>query len=180
MRRAKKLYLAMGLALVAMLVAAGAVFAAVNFDSSTGTGFVGKGDVQQVFNWNNKQLQQNASGVTFSYNATENYEAVCTFVTGEGTRGEQTHNVSRERSTTVDSAVAYDPRVKNQITGFNLKGFGDTTSSGDVPVVGGACPGGPNGGTWTSVTLVSSTGGLYVNFGGTSIALPNTPPATTV
>ena len=177
MRKITMLLLA---ALAALALSATAVFAAVNFDSSTGTGFVGKGDVQQVFNWNNKQLQQNASGVTFSYNATENYEAVCTFVTGEGTRGEQTHNVSRERSTTVDSAVAYDPRVKNQITGFNLKGFGTTTSSGDVPVVDGACPGGPDGGTWTSVTLVSSTGGLYINFGGTSIALPNTPPATTV
>lgn len=39
--------------------------AAVTFDASTGTGFVGKGDVQLAFGWNNKQLQANAAGVTF-------------------------------------------------------------------------------------------------------------------
>jgi hypothetical protein len=171
LRRAKKLYLAMGLALVALLVAAGAVFAAVTFDPATGTGFSGKGDVQLAFGWNNKQLQSNASGVSFTYNSTDTYEAVCTFITGEGTKGEQTHNVSRTSSTAVNSTIAYDPRVKNQITGFNLTGLGETTTSGDVPVVGGSCPGGPDGGTYTSVTLVSSTGGLFVNYGGTSVQI---------
>jgi hypothetical protein len=34
----------------------------------------------------------------------------------------------------------YDARVKTQITGFTLKGWGATTTSGEVPVVGG--PGG--------------------------------------
>src|SRR5918996_4693526 len=38
-----------------------AAFALVTFDPSTGTGFVGKGDVQTAFGWNNKQLQNNAS-----------------------------------------------------------------------------------------------------------------------
>lgn len=37
--------------------------AAVTFDPVTGTGFVGKGDVQTAFGWNNQQLQQNADGV---------------------------------------------------------------------------------------------------------------------
>jgi hypothetical protein len=173
----RKLLLAMGLALVAVFVSAGAVFAAVTFDPGTGKGFVGKGDVQLAFNWNNKQLQTNAKDVTFTYNATENYEVVCTFVTGEGTKGEKTHNVLREKSTIVDSTVAYDPRVKNQITGFNLTGLGTTTGD-PAPMVGDACSGGSDGGTLTSVNLVSSSGGLYANYGGTSVLI--WPPATPV
>jgi hypothetical protein len=179
MRRAKKLYLAMGLALVAMLVAAGAVYAAVTFDSSTGKGFVGKGDVQLAFGWNNAKLQANASGVSFTYNATDTYSATCSFVTGAGTRGEQTHNVSIPRHTSVNSTIQYDARTHKQIDGFLLTGFGATTTDGTVPVVGDACVANDEGvarnGTWSVVTLVSSTGGLYVNYGGTSVPLPNTP-----
>jgi hypothetical protein len=145
--KAKKLYAAIALALVAMLVASTAAIAAVQFDPTTGTGFVGKGDVQLAFGWNNKQLQTNASGVSFSYNTTDTYDAVCQWVTGEGTRGEKTHTVTQEKSTAVNSAIAYDPRVKNQITGFTLKEFGATTTTGEVPEVGGACQGGGAGGT---------------------------------
>jgi hypothetical protein len=166
-------------ALIAILaVSAIGAFAAVNFDPSTGTGFVGKGDVQLVFGWNNQALQANASGVTFSYNATDTYSAVCTWITGEGTRGEQTHDVTHSTSTVVNSAVVYEARKNKQldITGFNLTGLGATTETGTVPVVGGPCPGNAGtDGTWTSVTLASSTGGLYVNYGGTSVAMPNTP-----
>lgn len=133
---------------------------------SLGNGFVGKGEVQTVFEWNNAKLQSNASGVTFSYRTAEEYTAVCTFITGEGTRGEQTHNVPREVTTAVSAAVAYDTRVRNQITGFTLQGFSTTTVTGELPVVGGACAGGgPEGGTWTSVTLTSSQGGLYAGYG---------------
>jgi hypothetical protein len=156
----------------AVLAVAGPATAAVTFDSATGKGFVGKGDVQLAFSWNNAQLQKNASGVTFSYNATDSYEAVCTFTTGEGTKGEKTHNVDHKRSTVVASTIAYDPRVRNQITGFNLNGFGVTTSTGAVPVVDGPCMGNEgHDGTWSSVTLVGSSGGLYVNYGGASVLL---------
>ena len=169
--RAKKLYAAIALALVAVMVASTAAMAAVTYDPGTGTGFVGKGDVQLAFGWNNKQLQTNASGVTFTYNTIDTYEAVCTWTTGEGTRGEKTHNISHEQSTAVSSAIAYDTRVKNQITGFNLTGLGATTSTGEVPVVGGACQGGGLDATWTSVTQTGSSGGLYANYGGTSVLL---------
>jgi hypothetical protein len=46
-------------ALCAML--ATAALAAVTFDVNTGFGFVGKGDVQLAFGWNNKALQTNAT-----------------------------------------------------------------------------------------------------------------------
>jgi hypothetical protein len=51
----------------ATLLLAPAASAAVNFNETTGTGFVGKGDVQVAFGWNNKQLQTNAGTVKFSF-----------------------------------------------------------------------------------------------------------------
>jgi ABC-type antimicrobial peptide transport system permease subunit len=39
--------------------------ATVTFDPEAGTGFVGKGDVQDLFGWNNEALQGNASSVSF-------------------------------------------------------------------------------------------------------------------
>ncbi|MEV6871975.1 hypothetical protein [Amycolatopsis sp. NPDC051128] len=156
----------------------GGVAQAYTLDQATGTGFVGKGEVQTPFGWNNAKLQANAAGVSFSYDATGTYSAVCTWTTGEGTRGENTHNVSHSTSTSVASAVAYDARVKNQITGFTLKGFGITTTTGTVPVVGGACPGNPGtDGTWTSVEQTGSTGGgLYAHYGALSTLLTPTVP----
>lgn len=151
---------------------------AVTFDAATGTGFVGKGDVQLAFGWNNAQLQANASALVFSYSKTESFEAVCTWTTGEGTRGEKTHNVSHTTTTDVNSTVAHDARKnsQNQITGFNLTGFGAPSAAGEIPEVGGACPGNQgHGGTWSSVTSTGSTGGLYVNYGGSSVLLPETP-----
>jgi len=170
-----KMLLAAGAALAVVSTAA---FAAVAVDD-TGHGFVGKGDVQLAFGWNNAQLQRNASGVTFTYEQSTEYTAVCTFVTGEGTRGERTHNIPHTTLTGISATVAYDARTRNQITGFLLNGFSGTptTIGGEVPVVGGACPGNEgHDGTWTSVTPGLPTGGgLFVNYGGTAVPLPNTP-----
>jgi hypothetical protein len=161
----------LGLALAAVCAVAAA---AVTFDPERGTGFVGKGDVQLAYGWNNAQLQANAAGVTFTYGHTETYTAVCSWITGEGTRGEQPHNVPHGRTVAVNATIAYDARTMRQITGFNLKGFGDTyTEIGTVPVVGGACMGNPgHGGTWSSVTRNDDlSGGLYVNYGGVRVLL---------
>jgi hypothetical protein len=171
-------------ALASAIVLSTPASAAVNFDSTTGTGFVGKGDVQLAFGWNNQTLQRNAAGVTFTYNNTSTYDAVCTFTTGEGTRGEQTHNITHHTSVGVNASISYAPRknssgLNGDITGFFLTGFNGTpTGSGDeVPVVGGPCPGNQGtDGEWTSVTQTGGgDGGLYVNYGGVSVALPNTP-----
>lgn len=145
----------------------------VTFDPLTGNGFVGKGDVQLAFGWNNAQLQSNASGLSFSYQVRQDYVAVCTWTTGEGTNGEHTHNVSHTFKYKLGASISYAPRVMNQITGFILKGIGTETSIGTVPVVGGPCPGNQGtGGTWSSVTT-SGTGvdGLFVSYGGTEVRL---------
>jgi len=180
--KAKKLYAAIALALVAMLVASTAAIAAVQFDPTTGTGFVGKGDVQLAFGWNNKQLQTNAKDVTFSYNATDTYDVTIEFDSGNPDKPKTIthHTVTQDKATNVSSSVAFDPRVKNQITGFNLTGLGSTTTTGDqIPAVGDSCPNGFNC-VVTDVQLVSSTGALYANYGGTSVLIwsPAAPAPT--
>jgi Spy/CpxP family protein refolding chaperone len=47
----------MTLMAIALLSISIATFAAVTFNPSTGIGFVGKGDVQNAFGWNNADLQ---------------------------------------------------------------------------------------------------------------------------
>jgi hypothetical protein len=153
-----------------------AAMSEVIFDPATGTGFVGKGDVQDAFGWNDAGLQANAAGVTFTYGYTAVYEAVCTFTTGEGTRGQKTHNVPHSEELSVSSAVNVSLRRNpvSKVTGFNLTGFGGSFGeSGDVPVVGGPCPGNPgHDGVWTSVELLpGGEGGLYANYGAQKVLL---------
>lgn len=144
--------------------------------NADGVGFVGKGDVQLAFGWNNAQLQTNAGGVTFSYNSQDNYDAECYWETTTGNGKIIVHDITVPKHVSINGTVTYDARVRNQITGFNLTGFGGVTVTGTVPVVGSECPGG-NPGTITAVTLTGSTGGLYVNYGPTSVLLNITPPA---
>jgi hypothetical protein len=46
-----------GFGFLLCLATAGAAFAAITFNPDDGTGFVGKGDVQEAFGWNNHALQ---------------------------------------------------------------------------------------------------------------------------
>ena len=161
---------------LALFLASTSALAAVVFDPANGTGSVGKGDVQDAFDWNDAALQANATGVTFTYGYTAVYQAVCTFTTGEGTRGEKTHNVPHSEEMSVSSAVNVTLRrnPQSKVTGFTLTGFGQTFSeSGEVPVVGAPCPGNPgHDGVWTSVALLpGSAGGLYANYGDQKILL---------
>jgi hypothetical protein len=65
LKSTKRITAAVGVT-VATLMLAPAASAAVTLNAN-GTGFVGKGDVQTAFGWNNKQLQTNATGVSFSF-----------------------------------------------------------------------------------------------------------------
>src|ERR671918_2365400 len=148
-------------------------YAAVTFDPTTGTGFVGKGDVQTAFGWNNKVFQQNVGGVSFEADKTTVTEVswVCT--------NDRNENIQeRERTTTTESTevVSSIARERNQITGFTLSGFGDTigepkTSTEGPPV--NSCPSGP----WTLTTpagdpeVVSTSADLFVVFGDDRIKL---------
>jgi hypothetical protein len=183
----KKL-LSIVLSLVLVLGFSVTAFAAVSVNDN-GVGFVGKGDVQLAFGWNNAQLQKNASGVTFTYEAKDTYTVTEEWDTKAGKKIVP-HEIEVPKHVSVNATVAYDARVKNQINGFNLKGFGTVVAEGTVPVVGDPLTGNRVAydeetqewvtATVTNVELTKSTGGLYVNYGGTSVALPNTPVVTTV
>jgi hypothetical protein len=112
-------------------------FAAVYFDSEAGTGFVGKGDVQLAFGWNNKQLQDNAERVSFTYEVEASYTLVCK-------RGADWNGQGQEQQTfgnkviSVDADVAYETRSnkKGAVTGYLLSGFGVVLTDGE------GCPSG--------------------------------------
>jgi hypothetical protein len=154
-------------AFAATLALATPATAAVTFDPATGVGFVGKGDVQLAFGWNNSQLQTRAPGVSFAAESETVSEVswVCT-----NTRNENTQE--RERTTTtsttgVVSAVTRDG--KKQVTGFNLQGYTgepeSTSTTEGNPL--NSCPT-----NWTLTTpagdpvIVSSTSVLTVSYSG--------------
>jgi hypothetical protein len=149
---------------VAALTVTGSALAAVTFDPATGTGFVGKGDVQLLYGWNNAQLQNNAGSLQFRATSTE-----VTEVTWECTNAnnENIQERARTTTTTTQGLVSSIARVKNQITGFNLTGYSGTptqASTTDGPPVN-SCPSGP----WTLTspagdpTVVSSESHVQVS-----------------
>lgn len=151
------------LAGAAALATAGAAFAAVTFDPATGTGFVGKGDVQLALGLNNAQLQNQAGSLQFSVASTVVTEAswLCT-----NTRNENTQERSRTTTETVQGVLSAVARERNQITGFNLNGYaggGSTSSSVTEGPQLNSCP--TNWVLTPGTTTVdeSSSSVLYVN-----------------
>lgn len=132
-----------GVAIVGGLIAgAAAVDAAVSFDAATGEGFVGKGDVQTAFGWNNKQLQDNADDVRFRASAT-----IVTEVSWTCTNSNNDNEQVRERTTTTSTSgvVTSVARLRNQVTGFTLGGYDGTvveSSTTNGPQLN-SCPSGP-------------------------------------
>jgi hypothetical protein len=172
--------LAAGLTAAAIFTTA--AHATVTFDPATGKGFVGKGDVQLVFGWNNAQLQKKATtsgAIVFTYSESTIYSATCEWTTGEGTRGEKVHSITRTKFFGVLGSVAYDARQRSQVTGFNLNGWTSYEAvQGTVPIVGESCPGEGTNGVWTVVIETSSSSGLQAD--DTTDALPGVkiwPPA---
>jgi hypothetical protein len=141
-------------------------YAAVTFDSETGKGFVGKGDVQLVFGWNNDQLQSNASKVEFRYAGTETIGWICEWYTGPA-HNRTYHSLDRDTTTSISSSVAYGERRNRnyQITGFDLKEFEDdtVTTGGDKEV--GECEGNKTLAE-DSIETLESVGTIEVSFDG--------------
>lgn len=134
--------------LAVCLAMVGVAFAAVTFDPETGVGFVGKGDVQLAFDWNNKALQDNVDNVMFralSESVTEE-SWTCT-----NSNNENIQVRNRTTTTAIAGLVSAVARVRNQVTGFNLTGY-DGTPTVEVGEPEGpqlnSCPSGP----WTLTT----------------------------
>jgi hypothetical protein len=119
----------------AVAMFAAPAFAAVVVDED-GNGFVGKGDVQSVFDWNNSMLQDNAYNISFRYIAGGTATWHCI---GTNPAGHVVISTDHEATFGINSGVAYDPRKNKtgQVTGFNLSGF--TTDTGDTVAIG-SCP----------------------------------------
>lgn len=159
-----------------MVLAATAAFATVTFDPNTGTGFVGKGDVQLAFGWNNAMVQANATGVSFEYDSSATYDVTIEFDTGNSDHNVTHHTLTQNKATAVNDQVVSSMRTNTHgdLTGFNLTGLGTPIVTGDaIPNVGDPCPNGNLGTcTVTAVTLISGgAGGLYVVYGGNKVLL---------
>ena len=145
---------------------------ASTFDQNTGTGVVGKGEVQSVFRWNNFAAQQEANNVLFSYSSSRSYDVTIEFDTGNpvSPRGTTHLVVNQNQETPVTGSV--DARKNGQYSGWNLTGLGPTVSGDPLPSVGDACPNSVLATCHvTAVTLVSSTGGLFVTWRGNTVQL---------
>lgn len=152
-------------ALLAACVLAGPAAAAVIL-SDEGVGFVGKGDIQALFGWNNEQLQTNAAGIEFFYVSDQIYvEWQCEWTTG---KNNTVHTQTRSATVqAINASIAFDARKnKNgQVTGFNLLGWGPTLSGDTFEP---ECPGNAGGGKVVEGSVVTyATGGdaIYVRFG---------------
>lgn len=140
---------------------------AVAFDPGTGTGFVGKGDVQTALGFNNKQLNDSASSLIFTYSATTEQETSWICLNERNQQEQERERTTTTETTGVVSIVQRDN--KRQITGFNLTGFreGSTTSTSttDGPKLY-SCPNANSSYVLDSTVVgdpVVTSGGLFVN-----------------
>jgi hypothetical protein len=158
-----------GAVIAGSLAVASIATAAVTFDPATGTGFVGKGDVQLVYGWNNKALQDNAGNVQFRASSIVVTERswVCT-----NSNNQNTQERERTTTTTTQGVVSSVARERQQITGFNLTGYTAGTSTPTTGTDGpplNSCPSGP----WSLTTpagdpeVVSSSNAVQVSTNGT-------------
>lgn len=152
---------------------------AIEIDGTTGTGFVGKGDVQYTFGWNNAQLQQNADKVRFRAASTVVTERtwVCSRTNPQGV--ELTQERARTTTTVVQGLLSAVGRLRNQITGFNVLGYSGTPSVGtssDGPALG-SCPNFWTAGPISDPEEISNTSSFEVSpdMGATWTALLEKP-----
>lgn len=151
----------------ALAATATAALATVTFDPATGLGFVGKGDVQTAFAYNNATMQAQANNVVFTYTASTDteYGVVCEWDTGTRkiVHHVQTTRKSIGASTVADVLKQNRNNPQGNLTGYNLKGYGvvTVTTDGDgkaPPKVGDGCPGNSGLGAVTGVEVLSVTG----------------------
>jgi hypothetical protein len=149
-------------------------------------GFVGKGDVQLVYNWNNKQLQDNAALVNFRINEGTTTSWTCTrsWVTGPEQNPTE-HEVVQVRHTTtvltglIDEIARENSKGKDgPVTGFKLISTAGVSVINDGPEIG-SCPAAPSEFVYDENAVTESTGtGLQVSTDGTNwypIPAPVTP-----
>jgi hypothetical protein len=108
------------LTLAACLALSTAAHADVVYDEN-GVGFVGKGDLQSLYDWNNSMLQENAASVQFRLLSSGSASWTCSGVNPAGKPVTQSHSIE---SVAVESGVSFSARKNQsgQVTGFVLNG----------------------------------------------------------
>ena len=171
-------------ALAALALSATAAIAAFTFDPVTGKGFVGKGDVQLIYGWNNTQLQDNAKLVDFRAITTTETTWTCTRPAATPNDPDRVITQQRNNTTTAQGLATTVSRDTSKgkngpVTGFNLLGYDSqpTPIASDGPAVG-SCPAEPSTYTYDN-NAVKTTGPteLQVTINGTDW-YTLTPPAT--
>jgi hypothetical protein len=151
-------------AFAGLMAVASPAMAVVTFDAATGTGFVGKGDVQTVFNWTNKALQTHASTVDFRVNSTSETTWTCTKLVEQGNDVIREIVQQRSGTSTTQGLVTTVARENSKgkdgaVTGFYLKGYeGDAVSVTDGDALG-SCPASPSGYVFDDNLQTTTTGG---------------------
>jgi hypothetical protein len=102
-------------------------FAAVTFDPETGTGFVGKGDVQSPFGWNNAKMQQRHDSITFTYGTVSSLKQAC-----KDQHGNPHEVVGYRVKVASVGSVEATSRPRGQLVGWDLTGFGGASIDEDA------------------------------------------------
>jgi hypothetical protein len=185
MHRITKTATIAALGFVGIIATAGAAGASVTVNAD-GTGFVGKGDVQTVLGLNNPDMQKTAVNFTQQTVTSQDFSWDCVKLVLDkdgNVKKEIRQDRANVTTTDVTAVVSNVARVKNQITGYNLTGFGPTTTTsviaGPAPL---SCPDdNPNPAepkfALDAATVVTGepqvlSQGFYVN----GVYLPITPP----
>jgi hypothetical protein len=158
----RKIIMLLMVALAALALSATAAFAAYTFDPATGTGFVGKGDVQLIYSWNNTQLQNNASKVDFRTSTTNETTWTCSKPNPSDPDKPDIVN-NRSNSTTTQGLATTVSRDTSKgkngpVTGFNLTGYEGTPTTVTSGNALGSCPATPSGFTYDVGSEQTTTG----------------------
>lgn len=133
-------------------------------DNGDGTWFVGKGDVQEFFGWNNPRMQANAPWIEFRIESSVTTTWTCTRVQTLGNGGTNEIVQNRHNSSSTQGVFTTLGRTNSagQNTGFNLTLDGSVTVLNDGPAVG-SCPANPSGFVYDdNAVTVTSGGGLQI------------------
>lgn len=141
-RRLPQGILAAAVAATALTFTAAGAAAAYDMDAD-GYGFVGKGKVQSVLGWNNKQLQANAAAVSFSH-----VDVTVSAQAWECTNANNDKVQYRRLITTTTTTDLLDAaaRSRKQVNGFVLTGVGSTSTDVTYATEGFGCGDGGGGG----------------------------------
>jgi hypothetical protein len=129
---------------------------AITVDSD-GNGFVGKGDVQSFFGWNNQALQNAAIAGRIQFRLNAVTEWTCTKLVHLGNGG--TNEIVQERNNTITGITAITGREHSQgtngpWTGFILVGSDVTVDGPEV----GSCPADASGFEYDDNATTSGSG----------------------